>query len=558
MEDGQIGIEELLRINPLFKGLEPWQISELVDRLDVLNLADGELLYSQGESGDSLYIIYSGEVLLSEGRGSDEVSAATMLSGDFFGEESVLHRLGRRFTVRAVGDTSLLRISSSLYHELTRESAYFRTTLEAGEASLDLASRMNLRWLRPHEAVHIITRKHIMLLWLSLIAPILLGLTSIVGFGLAYITQTLTPAMCGIAVVIVSAVYAAWKAIDWANDYYIVTDQRVVWLERIIGLYESRQEAPMRTLLAVDLGTDQIGRIFGYGDVIVRTYTTQIVLEATAHPEEVAAMIKQYWRLSQSSKIKQEEEEMVHILREQLGLEEDEAVPPASPPPRDQPAANGGGQPSLLNLFYATNFKMRYEQGSTVTYRKHWYLLLRKTWLPALCMFLVVLFTAATIEGSLTIFTPETALVIGTALLAVIGSWWLYRFVDWRNDMYQMTTDSIIDIYRKPLGTEVRKAAPLENILSLSHERIGILGVLLNFGNVRASIGDTVFTFDGVSNPAQVQQEIFLRMDERIEAKRRSDNAQERIRMAEWLAAYHRNVEEIREEEEIRDQLEQG
>jgi hypothetical protein len=251
---------------------------------------------------------------------------------------------------------------------------------------------------------------------------------------------------------------------------------------------------------------------------------------------------------------------MVQTLREQLGLDEAEPGTPGGPAPRPRPEADMGPRPSLLSLFWATNFKMRYEQGSTITYRKHWYLLLKKTWLPAFLTFLVVLFTAANIPGTLTVFSPDSAIIIGTALLAVIGGWWLYRFVDWRNDMYQLTTDSIIDIYRKPLGTEVRKAAPLENILSLSHERIGILGQLFNFGNVVASVGDKAFTFDGVSNPAQVQQEIFIRMDERIDAKRRSDNAQERIRMAEWLAAYHRNVEEIRDEEleKFRDQLEQS
>ena len=31
--------------------------------------------------------------------------------------------------------------------------------------------------------------------------------------------------------------------LDWANDYYIVTSQRLVYLEKIIGIYDSRQEA---------------------------------------------------------------------------------------------------------------------------------------------------------------------------------------------------------------------------------------------------------------------------------------------------------------------------
>ncbi|MDX1438185.1 MAG: cyclic nucleotide-binding domain-containing protein, partial [Anaerolineales bacterium] len=336
MEGEQIQIEELLRKVSLFQDLDPWQISSMVDRLDVLHLADRELLYNEGEEGDSLYIVYSGEIVLAEGRGTDERSFATMVMGDFFGEESVLHERPRTYTVRALGDATLLRINSDLFFDLIQESNTFRPTLEASEKSMELASRMTFRWLSGNEAVHIVTRKHIMLLWLSLIAPVLIGLTSAIFFFLAYVTETITPVMCGVAIVVVSIAYAIWQIIDWANDYYIVTDQRVVWMEKILGLYESRQEAPMRTLLAVELGTDQIGRIFGYGDVIVRTYTTQIVLEATAHPEAVASMIRQYWQLAQSRKLEQEEDEMVHAVREHLGLDEEDDD---GPQPQEKPPA---------------------------------------------------------------------------------------------------------------------------------------------------------------------------------------------------------------------------
>ena len=83
----------------------------------------------------------------------------------------------------------------------------------------------------------------------------------------------------------------------------------------------------------------------------------------------------------------------------------------------------------------------------------------------------------------------------------------------------------------------------------LRHERIGIWGLLFNFGTVSARIGKAEFTFDSVHNPAQVQQDIFTRMDERQDQKREVAAARERARMAEWLAAYHRNVDDFRTEE---------
>jgi len=80
----------------------------------------------------------------------------------------------------------------------------------------------------------------------------------------------------------------------------------------------------------------------------------------------------------------------------------------------------------------------------------------------------------------------------------ILFLWLLYDYVDWHNDIYQVTPDQILDIERKPFGTEDKKAAPLENILSIEYERIGFLGLLFNFGTVLIKVGTTTFTFDHV------------------------------------------------------------
>jgi hypothetical protein len=38
--------------------------------------------------------------------------------------------------------------------------------------------------------------------------------------------------------------------------------------------------------------------------------------------------------------------------------------------------------------------------------------------------------------------------------------WWFYEYVDWINDIYILTPDQIMDIYRTPLGREDKKTAP--------------------------------------------------------------------------------------------------
>ena len=189
---------------------------------------------------------------------------------------------------------------------------------------------------------------------------------------------------------------------------------------------------------------------------------------------------------------------------------------------------------------------VRYEQKGVVTYRKHPILLFKGIWKPTA----LILATSIVIVLSLLNYIPliPAPFIVFTGILVEVSAflWWLYKYVDWRNDMYQLTADQIIDIYRKPLGKEDKKTANLENILSLQHERTGILGLVLNYGDVTAMVGGTKFIFEGVYNPAAVQQDIFERINIRKQQQREAEDSRERERVAEWMAAYHRQIEALR------------
>jgi hypothetical protein len=124
----------------------------------------------------------------------------------------------------------------------------------------------------------------------------------------------------------------------------------------------------------------------------------------------------------------------------------------------------------------------------------------------------------------------------------------VYQYMDWENDIYQVTPDQIVDVTRAPFGTEDRKAAPLENILSTEYKRTGILGMLFNFGSVMIMVGGAQFRFEDVADPPSVQQDIVRRQQGRMAKKREVDSAGERDRMADWLTVYHRTLEEIERE----------
>ena len=94
--------------------------------------------------------------------------------------------------------------------------------------------------------------------------------------------------------------------------------------------------------------------------------------------------------------------------------------------------------------------------------------------------------------------------------------------------MYIIAEDQIIDIYKKPLGTEQRRTAQIKNILSVEFERIGFIGLIFNFGTVYIRVGEEEFTFDNVFNPSLVQREIFQRLAEKTRNERQSG------RMTQW------------------------
>jgi len=148
----------------------------------------------------------------------------------------------------------------------------------------------------------------------------------------------------------------------------------------------------------------------------------------------------------------------------------------------------------------------------------------------------------ASLSGSVTLFDSVLSVIILAGLLGIAGLWWLYQFVDWANDIYQVTPTQIVDITRKPLGTESREVAPLENILGTEVDRKGLAGLLLNYGTVTAMIGTAEFKFQGVFDPVGVQQDIVRAQEAILARKHDKESGQRRDEMVELLRLYEKEV----------------
>lgn len=548
-----------LRRIHLFHVLKDEELTVIAGQLKEESWAAGMAVFVAGAESDRFFIIHRGVVCLTEVEAGQVHELATLIAGDYFGEEALLANRRRSATVSAVENSEFLTVTRDGFKAILKQFPKLRAAFEVSVVSQRLARKMHFDWQRPDEVIYFLARKHEVLLAQALGGPVVSLSAPILLLAYFFATRSFF-AIFGAGVLFVGAVvWGVWNWIDWGNDYYIVTNHRVIWLEKVIGLYDSRQEAPLTTVLSVGVETDVAGRFLDYGNVIVRTYVGKIPFSHVAHPYEASHIVEEQWTRTKRSASRLEKEAMRNVLRQKMGLT-------VKTKTEEAPGAEKGATPSfyrrsMLKIISGNWFKLRVEDSGTITYRKHWFVLWRQVWQPTVLIFmmglgiLARLNTLARTPGQRLFDTSKTP-PIDTTMLALpvllipVFVWWIYQYIDWRNDIFQVTPDQILDVDRKPFGSEARRAAPLENILSTESERVGLAGYLLNFGTVYITVGGTHLDFKDVLDPTAVQADIDRRRETRASQKQQAEADAERERMSDWLVAYHENESELRPHED--------
>ena len=196
--------------------------------------------------------------------------------------------------------------------------------------------------------------------------------------------------MCSIGLALGAILWGFWNWIDWGNDYYITTNLRVVWVEKVIWLYESRDEAPLNTILAVNTTSTLLGRMFHYGNVIIKTFTGEIIFRNLKDPQGMVKFINEYREVLQKGSERREKREIDQELRNRLGW--DEGVEPglASEGKSAVETEDREQKAPLWHRSFGHIFTMRFEEGDVITYRNYWPTLFGKIWLPTLLIFITI------------------------------------------------------------------------------------------------------------------------------------------------------------------------
>ncbi len=387
---------------------------------------------------------------------------------------------------------------------------------------------------REDEAVLINTRRHfwgfLRTAWLPmLLLPIMwLAATQVQERPLQLGLLGLSLLLPGVALV--------YFYLEWRNDSVIVTDQRIIRINRtILTMRRQIVQVGMESVHEINFeipSGDIFARLLRYGTVIVKTAGAQgnLELDLMPGPERMQQLVlatrKSYDEQQAQRHGKMVRAEMQRWMTGEATDDELRAQATDDQPPHPVRGSNG---------YLSARIEM---SNGDIVYRKHISVWLRHTTIP-----LVVNFASlAALVLTFTVVAPDTRVVTFSMAMAalLVGSlayYWLDW--DWRNDIYVLSDDTITLVHKRPFFLQnLRDQILVERIDNVESSTSGFISALLQIGDVRMSLvgADEPKLFTRVHKPAQIQQEISRRQHNKARRRARYDAMQQRQILGEYLA----------------------
>lgn len=142
---------------PLFAGLDRIELAKLIPSLVEVGFDAGEVLFRQGDPGDSLFIIVEGEVgvLIVDEQGKEK-EVATLGSGACFGEMSLLSGEPRSAGIRTITPLLVLKLAKDGFDDLLKKhhslALHFAGVLATRLSQVNIPANESAK--RPHTSSH--------------------------------------------------------------------------------------------------------------------------------------------------------------------------------------------------------------------------------------------------------------------------------------------------------------------------------------------------------------------------------------------------------------------
>ena len=563
-------LEQLRRVS-LFSKLKTRALRRIADLFEQVEYDQADYLARQGEIGDRFYLIAEGRATVwrVDASGTEQV-VKELRAGDYFGVTSLFLDEERDATVRATEDSTILSLQRSLFADYLEDYPATRNELVIPEELERRLYAPRFKWMTPDETtIFYATRSRWTLLSRQLVPAILFLAIMIIATIVP--AQFFLPTIMAFLAVLIGGGWALLRWQDWRNDYYVVTNKRVVHHESRLPTFQvTVDQAPLHQIQNVNmLKSGPIATILNFGTLVIQTAGQEgsITFNQMDEPAECQQLIfdlldkqRSLSRISERAAIRDAITQRVQPP-EEIESVADPGVPETSSnlqtfgeavwdmgedePPKTERSQTPDTLASIGEQINAFLPHFRQERGGIVTWHKHPFVLLKTVAIPAIV--LIVAFLVG-ILGATARWQSFDTLVLALFVIWCLNLFWfLWRYEDWRNDIFQMTESHIIDIDRLPLGLrESRRQAALEQIQNINTDIPNIWARIFNYGNVvietAGATGDLIFEW--VMRPRAIQAEIFARI-EALRAKQRAEEAeQRRAEMAEWFAVYHQMKEQ--------------
>ena len=566
-----------LKTIPLLALLRQADLAEINDIVKPVRYSAGEIIFRDGDESKHFYIIDTGQVsVFRKDPAGTEVIVRLLGPGQFFGETGLVRSEPRNATVKVTANTTLFAIEKADFETLTR----FRDVRKELEAAVQRRGPTLRRfdWQLPDEVAIGVSHRVIVSLIFESAGTLLIWTALAVGlFALSFIHPPrflpwppAAPWLLRIGGVATFGLMLVWHVVDWTNDYLVVTNQRVVHVERY-GLWrEVRNEVPIDAVQNVVLSHKGVlAALLKLSDIIVETIGGRLIFTHIPNGQFMQERILDQRTLAQQEAKREEVEtirrELIRVLSPALLAQSSEPPPtPASAQPAAsaQPTVSDQSQeaapkPAWLDWLRGLRPQLRVEKSGQIIWHKHWLLLLWRLVIPALVFVagIGVSYILWRLPYWITRIPPLTTWAILTpggliVLASFLMGWWEYMV--WDQDLYILTSNRIVDIERRPFGLkETRRESNLDRIQDIDVDLPNIWSRMFDMGNVHTKTGaaGSDLTFRSVAHPHSIQRDIFHQLAELRRKEQEQERRQRGEEMSKWLAVYSQLTTQARVEE---------
>jgi len=563
-----------LRAVPFLEHLELEEFEALAEMMDLRPFLPGDKILTQGEPTTNFYVVDAGVVNLRvTDRGGHERAVGSKNPGEFFGVKMFTTQEPSEATFEAVERADMWVVERQDWEALLKKFPHVLEHMPELRAEYMRLTR-GLAWLAPGEVIDLVTRPHPWSLLLTMRLPFFVALIFTIAFLISNalgVTQTLPWVLpvYGIAL-FACLLWAAYRALDWWNDVYIVTNKRVVHSDKVLFLSDSRNEIPIEKIQSQNVSRGgPISVLLNISDLRITSAasdTQGVIFAQVGDVQRIQrAITAQQQRVAERNSAAERERlrnqikgQIRHYVLQQPTPPEKSKTPAPAPVSQRRRWIRPWRRRSKVvvkppkKAGWGSNWKSLYgtemREGKTVTWRKsHWALLKQIFWglvalFAIIALGLFFLFGGIPPELSSSGVYSALLIFLVPALLYVTWQW-----ADWRRDLYQLTETTIIDIDSLPFGMRYHEQkAELSKIQDIKTVRRGIINTLLDFGDVQVRVAGNAepFTFDGVPRPHYVADEIAERMEIlKLRGEERAARDQTR-QIVDAIVAYHRLVTE--------------